>query len=170
MSDSEMVFSVAVNVRSSPLPELATSNFPCLLGRDADEVAVHENFGVHADSFLYVVNFVELLLGIKFIENNLLHSIAVLSMTSKEHQAQMLHLSCIFKFCFESPPEFVEICFSHTVRVNVWVEDKLPVLAEVVRFQKACCTYSFFLIIGNRVQVIVVLFDSTVFHVVDSAV
>ena len=138
--------------------------------KDADEVAVLENCGVIADKFLYVVNFVELLLVIKFIENNLLHSIAVLSMTSKEHQAQMLLISCTFKFCSESLPELLEICFSHTVCVNVLVEDELLVLAEVVSFQEACCTHSFVLIIGNRVQVRVVLFDSAVFHVVYSSV
>ena len=134
--------------------------------KETDEVAVLENCGVIADKFLHVVNFVELLLVIKFIENNLLHSIAVLSMTSKEHQAQMLQLRCIFKFCSESLPELLEICFSHTVRVYVWVKYELLVLAEVVSFQEACCAYSFFLIIGNRVQVVVVLFDSTVFNVV----
>ena len=83
----------------------------------------------------------------------------------------MLQLSCISKFCGQRFLKLPEIGLCHTVRVNVWVKDELLVLAKIVRFQVACGTNGFVLVIYNRVQVRVVLFDSSVLqHVVHSAI
>ena len=58
--------------------------------KETDEVAILEFFRKIADFVLSVVNFIKLLFSIKFIENNLLRSMKIHSMTSKKHQAQVL--------------------------------------------------------------------------------